>query len=687
MRVRKRRVAIPFRVNSKEIISLVDLKKVLKEAPELLILPVEDGRLKRFLEGINKRLADLIDENNPQNSIRELGKALGIEVKNLEKTIESGVVRNSQELLKVFEKKPGEILLAKGTFEIEKLHVDFDTKIIGVGKNDTFLKVKVLSITSHNVEFENLSCEAKVLIGNPPKVEKEKAFYHGETKFFSENKNREPALIAVKEVSSNGEVTGKLLKGDLSEGKELNIISKSSPQDSGIYAFLGCGNKLKVIDITYPGSPEIVSILNLKEPIKKVVVHEKRAYVLKKSSFAVLDISNPKSIKIIGDNSVRGYYSIPDTIDVYKNYIFMRGYGTHFSYFYTVHTADLLVFAIDDSSRIRHLCKFNLTDNLTSTGSISKTEVIEVDGVFYYIFLQKEDSKGEVTIKKITNIDNQPKIEKLYSFSGQTLKDFTVRNGRLILLYDNSIRIRDILSGKLLTKIKLRQPYSNIEKGKDFVFLLNDVYKVRSARGFKRELNILILEEEKLRLEFDIKIDLYGEKIAVSSIENFICIADHERLVLIDSRTGKIAGEVKEGVTGIRCMALSKSPVTKVRVEKILSSDSSKSEVKLLLSRPEHAKNPVKEGDFLTDSAGCSLSKNFIAEVYLLEEMPDSNKVYDFFFEDTGTAVKGEVKSIEKEDGNIFRINVELQQTTIMDKNIKFEMKDQDRLIAIGVVR
>jgi len=133
-------------------------------------------------------------------------------------------------------------------------------------------------------------------------------------------------------------------------------------------------------------------------------------------------------------------------------------------------------------------------------------------------------------------------------------------------------------------------------------------------------------------------------------------------------------------------MALSKSPVTKVRVEKILSSDSSKSEVKLLLSRPEHAKNPVKEGDFLTDSASCSLSKNFIAEVYPLEEMPDS-KVYDFFFEDTGTAVKGEVKSIGKEDGNIFRINVELQQTTIMDKNIKFEMKDQGRLIAIGVVR
>ena len=161
----RRRSIVPFFVGSQRIASLQDLKKVIAENPEKLTVPLQDGRLERFLRGISNSYLECIDKDNPKESIEKLAERLGVEIQKDFTCEEVSVVTSVDELIKLIEEGEEEIELSKGEFVLDdELVLANPVKLIGQGKNDTHLKVKELLIASEGVVFENLICEADALL-------------------------------------------------------------------------------------------------------------------------------------------------------------------------------------------------------------------------------------------------------------------------------------------------------------------------------------------------------------------------------------------------------------------------------------------------------------------------------------------------------------------------------------------
>ena len=161
----RRRSIVPFFVGSQRIASLQDLKKVIAENPEKLTVPLQDGRLERFLRGISNSYLECIDKDNPKESIEKLAERLGVEIQKDFTCEEVSVVTSVDELIKLIEEGEEEIELSKGEFVLDdELVLANPVKLIGQGKNDTHLKVKELLVASEGVVFENLICEADALL-------------------------------------------------------------------------------------------------------------------------------------------------------------------------------------------------------------------------------------------------------------------------------------------------------------------------------------------------------------------------------------------------------------------------------------------------------------------------------------------------------------------------------------------
>jgi small GTP-binding protein len=158
--VRRRRIAVPFEAGSRTVASLEDLKSLLRESPELLLLPARDGRLERFLEGISGKLSDCIDRNSPEESIKKLAEMLDIEIKKELKMDGISVVTSAEELMKLLEEGKSKIDIAKGKFVVDKLVLRNPVRLIGQGKNDTLLKISEL-FAPCRFTLECLACEVK----------------------------------------------------------------------------------------------------------------------------------------------------------------------------------------------------------------------------------------------------------------------------------------------------------------------------------------------------------------------------------------------------------------------------------------------------------------------------------------------------------------------------------------------
>jgi len=159
-----RRSIIPFLVGSQRIASLQDLRKVIAENPEKLIIPLQDGRLERFLRGISNRYLECIDKENPKESIEKLAEKLGVEIQKDFTHEDVSVVTSVDELERMIDEGEKEIELSRGKFVLDVLILANPVKLAGQGKNDTHLKVKELIVASEGVIFENLICEAETLL-------------------------------------------------------------------------------------------------------------------------------------------------------------------------------------------------------------------------------------------------------------------------------------------------------------------------------------------------------------------------------------------------------------------------------------------------------------------------------------------------------------------------------------------
>ena len=114
----RRRSIVPFFVGSQRIASLQDLKKVIAENPEKLTVPLQDGRLERFLRGISNSYLECIDKDNPKESIEKLAERLGVEIQKDFTCEEVSVVTSVDELIKLIEEGEEEIELSKEIQEI-----------------------------------------------------------------------------------------------------------------------------------------------------------------------------------------------------------------------------------------------------------------------------------------------------------------------------------------------------------------------------------------------------------------------------------------------------------------------------------------------------------------------------------------------------------------------------------------
>ena len=161
----RRRSIVPFFVGSKRVANLADLKNVLSENPAALLEPLRDGRLKRFLAGLGERYVNCLNYDSPEESLKALGREIGIELEGALNLEESGaVVSSGDEILRLLSSDEEEIVLPSGTIFFEKLVIDRPVKIIGQGRNTTVLKCNVLEILSEGVIFEGILCEVDVFL-------------------------------------------------------------------------------------------------------------------------------------------------------------------------------------------------------------------------------------------------------------------------------------------------------------------------------------------------------------------------------------------------------------------------------------------------------------------------------------------------------------------------------------------
>jgi len=155
--MRKRKIIIPFEVENKTVCSLRDLKEILAERPHLLIKPLKYGKLRKFLEGIGDHYLKCLDENNPEKSLKELGKLLGINVDlSLPKIKDITTPKELKEAINLGNEK---IKIGTGEFIIDELNLDYPVTIVGKGIEKTKLVINKLKINSKNVHFKNLTLE------------------------------------------------------------------------------------------------------------------------------------------------------------------------------------------------------------------------------------------------------------------------------------------------------------------------------------------------------------------------------------------------------------------------------------------------------------------------------------------------------------------------------------------------
>jgi len=157
----RRRVIFPFYLqDGRRITSPEDLENVLKTDPSYLIPPLKDGRLEKFLSGMGERFVKCLQAETPELALEKLAKELGIEDFYVDKT-ECGVVLNTDTLQDLLRKGADEIVLPAGKLNIGKLVIDRPVKIVGQGKNISFLEANVLEISSEGVVFENVYCKVE----------------------------------------------------------------------------------------------------------------------------------------------------------------------------------------------------------------------------------------------------------------------------------------------------------------------------------------------------------------------------------------------------------------------------------------------------------------------------------------------------------------------------------------------
>jgi len=194
---RRRRATIPFIVGSRKIATLNDLKEILSEAPEELIVPIQDGRLERFLNGISPYYLEHINRDDPEGSIKALAEMLGIEIKKELRINDISVVTSVEELIEALKEKKEEIRVAKGIFNIDELIVEYPAKFTGQGKNETLLKISKL-VTFYPVKLSNLTCEVELFISsNEPEMED--SYFHSSKRITSVATSTEELLRLLRE--------------------------------------------------------------------------------------------------------------------------------------------------------------------------------------------------------------------------------------------------------------------------------------------------------------------------------------------------------------------------------------------------------------------------------------------------------------------------------------------------------
>jgi outer membrane protein assembly factor BamB len=162
-----RRSIIPFLVGSERVASLQDLKRVISEKPEELVIPLQDGRLERFLNGISSRYVECIDRSNPRDSIKRLAEKLGVKIKKELELDDISAVDSAKELMKLFEKGKEEINIAKGTIEIDKLILKNPIRLRGQGKNETLLRIgELFAPYGFRFTLEHLTCEVENFVSS-----------------------------------------------------------------------------------------------------------------------------------------------------------------------------------------------------------------------------------------------------------------------------------------------------------------------------------------------------------------------------------------------------------------------------------------------------------------------------------------------------------------------------------------
>ena len=161
----RRRSIIPFLVGSERVASLQDLKRIISENPEKLVIPLQDGRLERFLRGISNSYLECIDKDNPKESIEKLAERLGVEIKKELELDDIFAVDSAEELMKLLEEGREEINIAKGTIEIDKLILKNPVKLRGQGKNESLLKIGEL-FAPHRFTLEYLTCEVENFVSS-----------------------------------------------------------------------------------------------------------------------------------------------------------------------------------------------------------------------------------------------------------------------------------------------------------------------------------------------------------------------------------------------------------------------------------------------------------------------------------------------------------------------------------------
>jgi len=175
----RRRIAIPFVVSSGKITTLQDLKRVLAESPEELIIPLQDGRLERFLRGMGNRYLAYIDKSNPENSLKKLAEIFGIEISKELKVDNVSVVTSVEDLIKAINEGRKEINIAKGRYFIDKIMLKSSVRLIGQGKNETLLKIKEL-FAFCEFKLSNITCEVERFISSKEPEIKESSFFSSE---------------------------------------------------------------------------------------------------------------------------------------------------------------------------------------------------------------------------------------------------------------------------------------------------------------------------------------------------------------------------------------------------------------------------------------------------------------------------------------------------------------------------